>query len=144
MDNLATGEIIQAITKNSLDPSRELLRAHVETYLQKSYYKTAALMANALRAVPVLCEKEGVAETESFRIGQHFGLAFQIIDDVIDYTSTAEEMGKENLADIVEGNVTAPVYFSFLEEIKLGKPSPFLLGELRKKDKTKEAAEKIQ
>ncbi len=44
----------------------------------------------------------------------------------------------------MEGNVTAPVYFSFLEEIKLGKPSPFLLGELRKKDKTKEAAEKIK
>lgn len=66
----------------------------METYIQKSYYKTAALMANALRGVPVLCGKEGVAETESFRIGQHFGLAFQIVDDVIDYTSTAEEMGK--------------------------------------------------
>jgi heptaprenyl diphosphate synthase len=36
----------------------------------------------------------------SFRIGQHFGLAFQLVDDIIDYTSTAEAMGKENLADI--------------------------------------------
>jgi len=56
MDNLATGEIIQAITKNKVNQNEHLLKAQVETYMHKSYYKTAALMANALRAVPVLFE----------------------------------------------------------------------------------------
>lgn len=53
MDNLATGEIIQAITKNSINNNQKKLKSYIETYLQKSYYKTAALMANSMRGVPV-------------------------------------------------------------------------------------------
>jgi len=54
-------------------------------------------------------------------VGQHFGVAFQLVDDILDYTSTTEEMGKESLSDIIEGNVTGPVYFSLWSEQKQGK-----------------------
>jgi geranylgeranyl pyrophosphate synthase len=57
MDHLATGEIIQMTTKNKwVNDNDELFREQVETYLHKTYYKTAALMANALRAVPLFFE----------------------------------------------------------------------------------------
>jgi geranylgeranyl pyrophosphate synthase len=59
-------------------------------------------MANALRGVPVFFDESTPnQEVASFRIGQHFGIAFQLVDDIIDYTSTTEAMGKESLADII-------------------------------------------
>ena len=123
MDNLATGEIIQMVTKNKkVNDDEQLFKEQVETYLHKSYYKTAALMANALRAVPVFFEQSTIQqEVASFRVGQHFGLAFQLVDDILDYTSTSEDLGKEALADIVDGNVTGPVYFSRWAQKKQGK-----------------------
>ncbi len=89
MDNLATGEIIQALTKNNVATSDNQLENIIGNYMNKTYYKTAALMANSLRAVPLLCSPENPSfEVESFRVGQHFGLAFQIVDDILDYIST--------------------------------------------------------
>ena len=50
-------------------------------------------------------------------------------------------MGKENLADIREGNVTGPIYFSLLAEEKEGKTSSFMMNQLREKNKMKDQAE---
>lgn len=55
MDNLATGEIIQALTKNKVSSNSDMLESIIANYMNKTYYKTAALMANAMRAVPILC-----------------------------------------------------------------------------------------
>lgn len=55
MDNLATGEIIQALTKNKIASDQYSLQSIIENYMNKTYYKTAALMANSMRAVPILC-----------------------------------------------------------------------------------------
>jgi hypothetical protein len=49
-------------------------------------------------------------------------------------------MGKEALADIVDGNVTGPVYFSRWTEKRQGKTEKFMLADLRNKNKTKEQA----
>ncbi len=55
MDNLATGEIIQALTKNKVSSNSDMLESIIANYMNKTYYKTAALMANAMRGVPILC-----------------------------------------------------------------------------------------
>lgn len=49
-----------------------------------------------------------------FLIGQHLGLAFQLIDDVIDYTSSSLEMGKEQYGDLREGHITGPLILGCL------------------------------
>ena len=49
-------------------------------------------------------------------MGQHYGLSLQLIDDILDYISTQEEMGKEEMADLVQGNVTAPVYLTYIHK----------------------------
>jgi all-trans-nonaprenyl-diphosphate synthase len=64
------------------------LKEEVATYVNKSYYKTAALMANAMRGVPLFFDSSSEQEIASFRVGQHFGIAFQLVDDILDYTST--------------------------------------------------------
>lgn len=53
-------------------------------------------------------------------------------------------MGKENLADIAEGNITGPVYFSLLSESLRGKQASYIISELRSKKKFKEKREDIQ
>lgn len=53
-------------------------------------------------------------------------------------------MGKESLADIVEGNVTGPVYFSLLSEQKEGKSSNYNLKDLKTKKKSKNDAMRIK
>lgn len=58
MDNLATGQIIQALTKNKLATVQSALQPIIENYINKTYYKTAALMANSMRAVPLLCNNQ--------------------------------------------------------------------------------------
>ncbi|CAK9033475.1 Solanesyl-diphosphate synthase 2 [Durusdinium trenchii] len=77
-------------------------------YLKKSFYKTASLLAAACRASAVLtglrCEVCDVLYTYGF----YLGLAFQIADDVLDFTG-GEELGKPVGQDLSEGNLTAPV-----------------------------------
>lgn len=53
-------------------------------------------------------------------------------------------MGKENLADIAEGNITGPVYFSLHSESLRGKQESYIISELRSKKKSKEKREEIQ
>lgn len=89
-------------------------------YMIKSYYKTASLMAHSCRGVCLL--NEGTLETQEkcFRIGQHLGIAFQLIDDVLDFTSSTEDLGKDSLSDVKEGHLNGPVLFA-IQELKIFK-----------------------
>ena len=81
----------------------------------KSYYKTASLMAHSCRGVCLLNGGAFTTQEKCFRIGQHLGIAFQLIDDILDFTSSSEELGKNNLSDIKEGNLNGPVLFAIQE-----------------------------
>lgn len=103
--DLAEGEIRQGL--KYFDTSLSL-----EAYLEKSYYKTATLIANSSKAVGVL---SGLPEGESenlYQFGRHLGLAYQVVDDILDFTSSAEVLGKPAASDMRSGNLTAPVLYA--------------------------------
>ncbi|KAJ3194086.1 coq1 putative hexaprenyl diphosphate synthase, partial [Irineochytrium annulatum] len=81
-------------------------------YLEKTFMKTASLIAKSCRAAAVLggCEHD-VAEA-CFQFGRNLGLAFQLVDDMLDFTSTASAFGKPVNADLKLGLATAPVLYA--------------------------------
>ncbi|AUT01235.1 solanesyl diphosphate synthase [Nostoc sp. CENA543] len=107
--DLATGEIQQG--SNRFDTS-----ISIETYIQKSYYKTASLVANSAKAAGILSEVSKDVAEHLYAYGRHLGIAFQIVDDILDFTSTAETLGKPVGSDLKSGNLTAPVLFALAEK----------------------------
>ncbi|KAJ3264275.1 coq1 putative hexaprenyl diphosphate synthase [Chytriomyces hyalinus] len=83
-----------------------------EYYLAKTYMKTASLIANSCKAAAVLGGSEAIVADAVYRYGRALGLAFQVVDDVLDFTVTADEMGKPVNADIKLGLATAPVLYA--------------------------------
>ncbi|KAH9621308.1 hypothetical protein KSS87_021784 [Heliosperma pusillum] len=96
VEHLVTGETMQMTTTSEQ-------RLNMEYYMQKTYYKTASLISNSCKAIALLAGQ--TAE----------GLAFQLIDDVLDYTGTSTSLGKGSLSDIRHGIVTAPLLFAIEE-----------------------------
>ena len=97
-----TGEVMQLI--NVHDPNID-----EETYLQVIYRKTACLFeasghTSAILAAASKKHQEGMTE-----YGKQLGIAFQLIDDVLDYSSSAEVLGKNLGDDLAEGKPTLPI-----------------------------------
>ncbi len=106
--DLAEGEIQQGL--NRFDTSLS-----IDAYLDKSYYKTASLIANSSKAVGVLSQLSEELIMQLYDYGRHLGLAFQIVDDILDFTSTDEVLGKPAGSDLKSGNLTAPVLYAMEE-----------------------------
>lgn len=106
--DLAEGEIRQGL--NRFDTGLTL-----EEYLDKSYYKTASLIANSSKAVGVLSGLSEADTEQLYGYGRNLGLAFQIVDDILDFTSSDDVLGKPACSDLKSGNLTAPVLYA-LEE----------------------------
>ncbi|MBN3908514.1 MAG: solanesyl diphosphate synthase [Nostoc sp. NMS1] len=110
--DLATGEIQQGLNRFDAGIS-------IETYLQKSYYKTASLIANSSKAAGLLSEVSRETVEHLYSYGRHFGIAFQIVDDILDFTSTTDTLGKPVGSDLKSGNLTAPVLFALAQKPSL-------------------------
>ncbi len=106
--DFAEGEILQGISR--FDTSITL-----DAYLEKSYYKTASLIANSAKAAAILSDSPSGVAQQVFSYGQHLGLAFQIVDDILDFTSPTEILGKPAGSDLISGNITAPALFAMEE-----------------------------
>lgn len=107
--NLAEGEIQQGLNRFDTGLS-------IETYLEKSYYKTASLIANSSKAAGVLSEVSPQQTEDLYNYGRHLGLAFQIVDDILDFTGLTEELGKPAASDLKSGNLTAPTLYALEEK----------------------------
>lgn len=107
--DLAAGEIQQGL--NRFDSNLSM-----ETYLQKSYYKTASLIANSCKAAALLSEVSPESAEYFYNYGKHLGLAFQIVDDILDFTASTDTLGKPAASDLKSGNLTAPVLFALEEQ----------------------------
>jgi all-trans-nonaprenyl-diphosphate synthase len=110
--DLAEGEIQQGL--NGFDTSLTL-----EAYLEKSYYKTASLIANSSKAAGVLSGLSAEENMHLYHYGRDIGLAFQIVDDILDFTGSSETLGKPAGSDLQSGNLTAPVLFALEEKPSL-------------------------
>ncbi|MEH2110151.1 solanesyl diphosphate synthase [Nostoc sp.] len=110
--DLATGEIQQGLNRFDADIS-------IETYIEKSYYKTASLIANSSKAAGLLSEVSRETVEHLYKYGRHFGIAFQIVDDILDFTSTTDTLGKPVGSDLKSGNLTAPVLFALAQKPSL-------------------------
>jgi octaprenyl-diphosphate synthase len=90
---------------------------HVETteerYLSIINAKTAALFAAACKIGAVVAEKGEAAERALDEYGRNLGIAFQLVDDAIDYDSEADEMGKGKGDDFRDGKMTLPVILAY-------------------------------
>ena len=105
---IAEGEVLQLLNAKNPDTTED-------AYMQVILGKTAMLFEAATESGALIAgaDKE---QQEALRLyGRHIGIAFQIIDDVMDYLSTAEEMGKNVGDDLAEGKATLPLIHAMRE-----------------------------
>jgi len=100
---LSVGEMMDVNLSNEINLNSEL-------YFDMIYKKTAVLIEATARSAALLVGKD----SEAFGLyGKNLGLAFQIIDDVLDITMSDEQLGKPALADFKEGKTTLPYIYLF-------------------------------
>ena len=99
---IAEGEVNQLTAQRKVDTTED-------HYLEIISAKTAALFAAACRIAAVVAERPEAEETALDAYGRNLGIAFQLVDDAIDYSSDAETMGKGVGDDFRDGKVTLPV-----------------------------------
>jgi octaprenyl-diphosphate synthase len=102
---IAEGEVMQLAAANDADTTRE-------RYMQIVEAKTAALFAAAGKAGAVAAGRAGREANALETYGRELGLAFQLVDDALDYGGLAQTMGKNAGDDFKEGKVTLPVVFA--------------------------------
>lgn len=120
ISELVKGELYQLTNTRADHTSKEYLAKSLDYYLEKTYLKTASLISKSCRAAAVLGGATEEVSAAAYTYGKHMGLAFQLIDDVLDYTSSAEELGKPATADLELGIATAPVFYAWEEFPELG------------------------
>jgi len=81
-------------------------------YLAKSFNKTASLMAYSCKANAALAGASTKQVDDAFSYGRNIGIAFQLVDDLLDFVSSADQLGKPAAADLQLGLATAPVLFA--------------------------------
>jgi octaprenyl-diphosphate synthase len=102
---IAEGEVLQLLNCNDAD-------VDAENYLRVIHRKTAKLFEAAMRLGAIIAKQDTAAEEAAARYGMHLGTAFQLVDDVLDYSGNAEEIGKNLGDDLAEGKPTLPLIYA--------------------------------
>jgi octaprenyl-diphosphate synthase len=103
---IAEGEVLQLMTANDTTSDEK-------SYMQVIEAKTAALFAAACRIGAVVADRPAAEEAALDRFGSGFGIAFQLVDDVLDYSALQAELGKAVGDDFRDGKITLPVVLAF-------------------------------
>ncbi len=104
-ENMSQGEIHQLMRKGALDVTEQ-------EYMEVIRRKTAVLFQGACRISALIADAGPEKETALSEYGYNLGLAFQMADDLLDYTVDSTALGKEVGADLKEGKVTLPVIYA--------------------------------
>ena len=103
---IAEGEVLQLITSNDTETSET-------AYLDVIRAKTAQLFAAACRIGAVVADRPKVEEEALETYGMNLGIAFQLIDDVLDFSAEQAKLGKSVGDDFREGKITLPIILAF-------------------------------
>jgi octaprenyl-diphosphate synthase len=101
-NRIAEGEVLQLLNCNDPDVTEE-------KYQEVILRKTAVLFEAGTRLGAVICDADSNAEEAMAGYGLHLGIAFQMIDDALDYGSSGEDIGKNLGDDLAEGKPTLPL-----------------------------------
>jgi octaprenyl-diphosphate synthase len=104
---IAEGEVLQLVTQNDLTTTKA-------RYLEVIQGKTAALFAAACRIGAVVAERSAAEAAALASFGMNLGIAFQLVDDALDYVADQATLGKTIGDDFREGKITLPVILAFL------------------------------
>jgi octaprenyl-diphosphate synthase len=105
---IAEGEVLQLVNCKNPDTTEE-------QYMEVIKGKTAMLFEASTHAAAVLCDATPQQEQALKDYGHHLGMAFQLVDDVLDYEGDAETMGKNVGDDLAEGKPTLPLIHAMRE-----------------------------
>lgn len=119
--NLVEGEFMQLKNTASDSANPVWTEDTVSYYLQKTYLKSASLISKSCRAAAILGGSTPEVVEAAYLYGKNLGLAFQLVDDMLDYTVSEAELGKPAGADLELGLATAPLLFAWKEDQRLGK-----------------------
>ncbi|MBU0493769.1 MAG: polyprenyl synthetase family protein [Chloroflexi bacterium] len=108
LETICTGELRQAFSNRDWRQSKE-------AYYQKIYSKTAALFVLATEGGAMLVQAPLDTQQALREYGHKLGLAFQIVDDILDFVGTARELGKPVGSDLRQGTVTLPTLYYLTE-----------------------------
>ena len=103
-NTIAEGEVLQLLNMN--DPEVD-----EASYLQVIRYKTAKLFEASTELGAILAQASDVEREQAAAFGRHIGTAFQLMDDLLDYTANAAQMGKNAGDDLREGKPTLPLIY---------------------------------
>lgn len=102
---IAEGEVLQLMNCNDPDTTEQ-------SYMQVIYSKTAKLFEAATQLPAVVSHQSQEVEDALKLYGMHLGTAFQLVDDVLDYSANSEQMGKNLGDDLAEGKPTLPLIYA--------------------------------
>ncbi len=133
---MANGELTQDMSAFEYSPD-------VQRYLDRIYGKTASLFATAAEGGAIVsgAPEAYVAPMRSF--GEHLGMAFQIVDDILDFSATSEELGKPAGSDLLSGTVTLPTLL-YMERYPDENPVRRAFDGVRRRSNLTRAVEEIR
>ncbi len=102
IQEMCDGELTQA--KYIFNPQQT-----VQDYYSRIYQKTALLIATCCQAGGIISQGTEEEVAALYQYGLHLGYAFQIADDLLDFTGSEQELGKPVGSDLAQGNITLPV-----------------------------------
>jgi octaprenyl-diphosphate synthase len=102
---IAEGEVLQLLNCHDAD-------VDAGNYMRVIHYKTAKLFEAAMRLGAILAHASSADEEAAARYGMHLGTAFQLVDDVLDYSADEVETGKHLGDDLAEGKPTLPLIYA--------------------------------
>jgi len=104
-NEIAQGEVMQLMNVNDPDTTEA-------SYMAVIYSKTARLFEAATQLAAVITRQDERVQVALQEYGKHLGTAFQLVDDILDYTANADDMGKNVGDDLAEGKPTLPLLYA--------------------------------